>query len=98
MSHRVGAGRVLPSGRTAGVEGNYVNSLMAAYIKRDYYTARALSVLLLPFWEVTQSPAFLLLGFVCNCGRLGKCQSEVYVSHIINSCTLYPLFSVSYIM
>lgn len=99
MSHCVGAGRALLSGRTAGAEGDYMNSLMTAYIRRNYYTANALSVvLLLSFWKVTQSPAFLLLGFVCNWGTLGKCQTEVSVSHKINSCTLYPFFSVSYIL
>lgn len=34
----MGAGRALLSERTAGVEGDYVNSLMTAYIKRNCYT------------------------------------------------------------
>lgn len=40
-------GRALPSGRTAGAEGGYTNSLMATYIKRNYYTATSLLVVLL---------------------------------------------------
>lgn len=50
-------GRVLLSGRTAGVEGDYANSLMTTYIKRNYYTATTLLEVLLPFWKVAQRPA-----------------------------------------
>lgn len=50
-------GRVLLSGRTAGVEGDYANSLMTTYIKRNYYTATTLLEVLLSFWKVAQRPA-----------------------------------------
>lgn len=74
-------GRTLLSGRTAGVEGDDMNSLMTAYTDRNYYTATAFPAVLLSLWKVTQRPALhhelLLLKLVCHQGALGEHHAEL---------------------
>lgn len=67
-------GRVLPTGRTAGAEGDYTNSLMTTYIKRNYYTATSLLVVLLSFWKVAQRLALHYNFYSLNLPTIGVCK------------------------